>query len=54
MAIAENKSSTLHYDETSKYGRKTCSIQVTTGRKSYAMGLFDEDICTAERLFLTQ
>ena len=51
MAIAENKKSTLHYDETSKYGRKTGSIQVTRSEKSYAMGLFDEDIGTGERLF---
>ena len=26
MAVAENENSTLHYDETSKYGRKTGSI----------------------------
>ena len=51
MAIAENKKSTLHYDETSKYGRKTGSIQVTSSEKSYAMRLFDEDIATGERLF---
>ena len=51
MAIAENKNSSLHYDETSKYGRKTGSIQVTAGGRSYAVGPFDEDICTAERQF---
>ena len=49
MAIAENKNSTLYYDET-KYGRKTGSIQVTAGGKSYVAGLFDEDIGTAQRL----
>ena len=47
----ENKNSTLHYDETSKYGRKTGSVQVTAGGRSYAVGLFDEDIGTAEILF---
>ena len=51
MAVAENKNSTLHYDETSKYGRKTGSIQMTAGWRSYAVGIFDEDIGTAERLF---
>ena len=51
MAIAENKNSTLHYDETSKYERKTGSIQVTIGGKSLGVGLFDEDFGTAERLF---
>ena len=34
MAIAENKNSTLHYDETSNYGTKTGSIQVTAGGRS--------------------
>ena len=47
----ENKNSTLNYDETSKYGRKTGSVQVTAGGRSYAVGLFDEDIGTAEILF---
>ena len=51
MAIAENKNSTLHYDETSKYGRKTGSVQVAVGGKSYGVELFDEDFGTAERLF---
>ena len=51
MPVVENKNSTLHYDETSKYGRKTVSIQVAAGGRSYAVGLFDEDIATAERLF---
>ena len=51
VGIAGNKNSTLHYDETSKYGRKTGSIQVTAGGRSYAVGLFDEDVGTAERLF---
>ena len=51
MAVLENKNSTLHYDETSKYGRKTGSIQVTAGGRFYAVGLFDEDIGTAERPF---
>ena len=37
MAIAENKNSTLHYDETSKYGRKTGSIPVGAGGRSYAV-----------------
>ena len=50
-AIVENENSALHYDETSKYGRKTSSIQVTAGGRSYAVGLFDEDIGTAEILF---
>ena len=45
-AIAENKNSTLYYDETSKYGRITGSIQVTAGGRSDAVGLFDEDIST--------
>ena len=34
-----------------KHQRKTGSIQVTAGGRSYAVGLFDEDIGTAERLF---
>ena len=37
MAIAENKNSTLHYDETSKYGRKTGSIPVGAGGRSYVV-----------------
>ena len=44
------KYSTLHYHETSKYGRKTGSIQATADGKPYAVGPFDKDICTAERL----
>ena len=51
MTVAENENSTLHYDETSKYGRKIGSIQVTAGGRSYAVTLFDENIGTAERLF---
>ena len=51
MAVAKKQNSTLHYDETSRYGRKTGSIQMTAGGRSYAVGLFDEDIGTAERLF---
>ena len=51
MAIAENKYSTLHYGERSKYRRKTGSVQVTAGERSYTVGLFDKDIGTAERLF---
>ena len=39
MAITEHKNSTLHYDETSKYGRITGSIQVTAGGRPYAVGL---------------
>ena len=50
MAIQENKNTTLHSGEISKYGRKTGSIQVTAGGKSYAVRLFDEDVGTAERL----
>ena len=34
-----------------KHERKAGSIQVTAGRESYAVGVFDEDIGTAERLF---
>ena len=34
MAIAENKNSRLHYDETSYYGTKTGSIQVTAGGRA--------------------
>ena len=41
MPVVENKNSTLHYDETSKYGRKTVSIQ----------GAAVIHIGTAERLF---
>ena len=35
QAAMANKNSTLHYDEASKYGRKTGSIQVTAGERSY-------------------
>lgn len=51
MKISENKNSTLHYDDTSKYGKKTGSIQVRAGGRSYIVGLFDEVIRTAEILF---
>ena len=51
LALTKNINSTLHYDETSKYGRKKGSLQVTAGGRSYAVGLFDEDCGTAERLF---
>lgn len=47
----ENKSSILHYYETSKYRRKAISIQVTSGRRFYAVGLIDEGIGTDERQF---
>lgn len=50
-AIVENKSSILHYYETSKYRRKAISIQVTSGRRFYAVGLIDEGIGTDERQF---
>ena len=49
--IVENENSALHYDETSMYGRKTDPIQVIAGGRSYAVGLFEEDIGTAKRLF---
>ena len=51
MKISENKNSTLHYDDTLKYGTKTGSIQVRAGGRSYIVGLFDEVIRTAEILF---
>lgn len=43
-AIVENKSSILHYYETSKYRRKAISIQVTSGRRFYVVGLIDEGV----------
>ena len=49
VAIVENKNSILHCDEASKYGTKIASYQVTTGRRFFAVGLFDENIGTAER-----
>ena len=45
------KSNPVHYDETSKYGRKTGSVQVRAGGRPYTVGLSDKDIGTAERLF---
>ena len=50
-ALAENPNSTMHYDETTKYGFKSGSVQVTVGDRSYAVGLFDQDMGTSERLF---
>ncbi len=49
--LAKNKFSTLHYDETSKFGNRSGSIQVSVGDRSYAIGLFDQDSGTSERLF---
>ena len=49
--LAKNKHSTLHYDETSKFGYRSGSIQVSVGDRSYAIGLFDQDSGTSERLF---
>ena len=51
VGIAGNRNSTLHYDETSKYVRTTGSVQVTAVGRSFAVGLFDKDIGTAEKLF---
>ena len=45
------ENSTLHYDETRKFGKKAGSIQITAGNKTYAVGLFDEDTGSSERLF---
>lgn len=50
-ALAENAKSTMHYDETTKYGFKSSSVQVTVGNRSYAVGLFDQDMGTSEHLF---
>ncbi len=50
-ALAENANSTMHYDETTKYGFKSGSVQVTVGDRYYAVGLFDQDMGTSERLF---
>ena len=41
----------MHYDETSKLGKKAGSIQISAGNKTYAVGLFDEDTGSSERLF---
>ena len=49
--LQNNENSTLHYDETSKFGKKAGSIQITAGNKTYAVGLFDEDTGSSERLF---
>ena len=40
------------YDETSKNASKTGSLQGTAGGRSFAVGLFDKDMDTAERLFV--
>ena len=42
--LHKNENATLHYDETSKFGKKAGSIQITAGNKTYALGLFDGDI----------
>ena len=49
--LQNNENSTLDYDETSKLGKKAGSIQITAGSKTYAVGLFDEDTGSSERLF---
>ena len=49
--LQNNENSTLHYDETSIFGKKAGSIQITAGNKTYAVGLFDEDTGSSERLF---
>ena len=48
-AIVENKKEILYYDQASRYGRKTASIQMTPSKKFHAVGHFDEDIGIAER-----
>ena len=50
-AVADNVNSTIHYDETSKFGNKTLGIQVTIGGVQYALGLVDQSQGTAESLF---
>ena len=39
--LHNNENSLLHYDETSKFGKKAGSIQINAGNKTYAVGLFD-------------
>lgn len=41
--MEKKKNSTLHYDETLKYGRKTGPIEVTAGGISFPLGFFDKD-----------
>ena len=47
--LHNNENSTLHY-ETSKSNNKAGSIQITARNKTYAVGLFDEDAGSSERL----
>ena len=54
IAVAEIENSTLHYDETSKYGRKTGSIQVTTGGRSYMLWDFLTKILVQQKDCLIQ
>ena len=53
--LQNNENWTLHYDETSKFGKKAGSIQIAAqiaaGNKPYAVGLFDKDAGSSERLF---
>ena len=49
--MIENSNCTLHYDETSKFGDRYGSLQVTTPTGSYICGMFDMDCGTGERLF---
>ena len=49
--LQNNENSTLHYYETSKFGTKAGSIQITAGNNTYAVCLFDEDTSSSERLF---
>ena len=41
--VEKKKNSTLHYDETLKYGRKTGPIEVTASGISFPLGFFDKD-----------
>ena len=49
--MLEDQNATLHYDETTKFGDRYGSLQVTTASGSYVCGLFDMDSGTSERLF---
>ena len=49
--LHNDENSTLHYDQTSKFGKKTGSIQITAETRPIAKCFFDEDPGSSESLF---
>ena len=51
IELQNNENTALRYSEISKFGKNAGSIQITAGNKTSAVGLFDEDTGSSERLF---